>query len=146
MTALIDTNVLLDVLQAREGLVQGSAGALSLLRVQGHASVVSAITFNNAYYVLRRHGDRPRALNAIRGIRAAFGVVAVDAHLIDGAVASAIVDFEDANQFRAAVRAAADLIITRNTADFPPAPTVPRAVTPEQFLAEHFTAGGNAPR
>lgn len=51
--------------------------------------MVSALSFNNTYYVVRRAQGRDAALACLRQIRSTFEIVPVDVPLIDEAMASA---------------------------------------------------------
>jgi predicted nucleic acid-binding protein len=132
MKLLIDTNVLLDVLTRREPFYQDSSKVWEYIesgRAEGH---VSAISFNNVYYIVRRLGHRRKANRAVKLLSQLFQVAAVDADTLDRAIASSMRDFEDAIQWACAVQIDANQIITRNTKDYPAANPV--AVSPTEFL------------
>ena len=79
---------------------------------------VSAISFNNAYYVARWQEGSDKALGAIRLVCAVFQVVPLDAFVIDEALAVPGRDFEDAIHAATAVRIAADYVVTRNVSHY----------------------------
>jgi hypothetical protein len=66
-------------------------------------------------------------------LRAAFKIVPLDEGIIDHALAFSGRDFEDAIQAAAAIRIAADYVVTRNVDDF--RSTGVKAITPEDLLA-----------
>jgi len=130
---LVDTNVLLDVLQAREPHYPASVAIWDMAERGDLTALVSAISFNNIYYIVTRLGDRRRAARALRLLRGTFGIVPLDPQIIDQAIDAKLGDFEDAIQFFSAHHAAADFILTRNAKDFPKS-AIP-ALSPEEFLA-----------
>ena len=133
MRVFVDTNVLLDVLAHREPFYRASAQVWSLAELGEVEAYISAISFNNVYYIVRKAEDKARADKAMRLLRDVFDSVAPDTKVINQAIDSDCGDFEDAVQFHSAVRARAQFLITRNPGDFPR--TKLPIVTPEEFLA-----------
>ena len=133
MTILVDTNVLLDVLQNRPEHGAHSVRVWDAVESGRAKGFVAAISYNNVFYILRRHIGSPAALDAVRNVRHIFRTAAFDEALLDRALALAGNDLEDAIQAAAAVAAAADYLVTRNVADF--ARLGVTAVTPEEFVA-----------
>lgn len=132
MKVFLDTNVLLDVLARREPHCVSASKIWSRVEqgtLDGH---ISAISFNNTHYVLRRVASRQAAHDAVKVLRDIFHVVSLDEQIIHRAIDSEFPDFEDAIQFFSAHHAEADFIITRNVRHFPAEPIA--VVTPEQFL------------
>jgi predicted nucleic acid-binding protein len=132
MKVFLDTNVLLDVLVRREPHCIAASEIWSRVEKGALDGHISAISFNNVYYVLRRIADRSPAAEGLRLLRDVFHVVSLDERIIHSAMDSEFADFEDAIQFFSAHRAGADFIITRNTRHFPAQPIA--VVTPEEFL------------
>lgn len=132
MTVLIDTNILLDVLARREPHYQSSAQIWSLAERDELTAYISAISFNNIYYILRKASNKTTANNALKMIRDVFESIAPDIKIINQAIDSECDDFEDAIQYHSAIRIQAQTLITRNPNDFPTSP-LPIA-TPEEFL------------
>ena len=135
MRTFIDTNVLRDVLAARDPFYDDSAIVWSLAeegRIEGQ---VSAVSFKDLFYLLRKWGDTDSAREAVVLVRDAFTPVACDALVINQAIDSGLADFEDAVQYFSAIHAEADCIVTRNPDDFPAESVVP-VLRPDEFLAE----------
>jgi len=132
MTVFIDTNVLLDVLAEREGLYLDAMQVWTLAE-SGHLDAhISAISFNNCYYIVRRHADKANAESAVRLLRDVFSVVDLTSQILNQAIDAGFTDFEDAIQFHSAVQAKAQIIITRNPDHFPRTPF--NVLSPREFL------------
>ncbi len=132
MKVFLDTNVLLDVLAHRQPFYRASAQIWSLSEHGDVEAYISAISFNNVYYIVRKAEDKVTADNAMRLLRDVFSSIAPDSKLINQAIGSECDDFEDAVQFHSAIRARAQFLITRDVGHFPPS-KLP-VVTPEEFL------------
>lgn len=132
MTVFVDTNILLDVLAEREPFYNASAEIWSLAERHELRACVSAISFNNVYYVIRKAEGKTKADKAMRLIRDVFEIVAPDAQIINQAIDSGADDFEDAVQFHSAIRAKARCVITRNPGDYPKSELA--VLTPHEFF------------
>lgn len=119
MIVLADTNILLDVLAARQPFLPAAQKVWELCELHRITGVVSAISFNNVYYIVRKAEGPRKARECLRRIRAIFQPVGVDERILEQAMNSPIHDFEDAIQYFSALRAGADCLVTRNPADFP---------------------------
>jgi predicted nucleic acid-binding protein len=133
MRVFIDTNVLLDVLAKREPFYADAARIWTLAELGKIEAMVSAISFNNVYYVVRRVSNRKSAEQALQLIRNAFTPVALSVQILSQAIDAGFKDFEDAIQFHSAVHADAECLITRD-ADHFPATDIP-VLSPTGFLA-----------
>lgn len=134
MTALIDTNVLLDVLARREPFYAAASRVWTLAERGSTRALVSAISFNNVYYIVRKASGKVQADLALRLMRDIFEVVAVDARIVDLAMEDRSVDdFEDAIQLYSAIQSHAPHLVTRNTSDFPKERV--SVLSPDEFLA-----------
>jgi predicted nucleic acid-binding protein len=132
MRVLLDTNILLDVFGQREPFYAASARIWALSE-RGHIDAfISAISFNNCYYVVRKLGSPPQAREVLRWLRDEFSIVPLSERIIHQAIDSDITDFEDAIQFFSAVACSAQAVITRNVGDFPAEGVF--VTTPEEFL------------
>lgn len=118
MIVLVDTNILLDVLQRREPFHIWSDQIWKMAETGGLEVHISAISFNNVFYVLRKQAGQQVAIGAVKQLRKIFRVVGLDAALIDEAINMAAQDFEDAIQAASAQRVNADVIVTRNIKHF----------------------------
>ena len=133
MNIFIDTNILLDVLRAREPFLKNSLDIWSLVEREKVGGYISAISFNNTYYVLRAAVGNGKAYEAMRIIRDTFRIVALDERIMNKAIDADFKDFEDAIQFFSAIHANVNYIVTRNVKDFL-RNDIP-VLTPEAFLS-----------
>jgi predicted nucleic acid-binding protein len=136
VNVFLDTNVLLDVIFDREPFYTESAKVWALAETGEVAGFVSALSFANIFYLVRRAKGREAAGKALNVIRDAFTVIPMDVQITNQAIDAGMDDFEDAVQFFSALRANATTMITRNPKHFP---TDSIAIqTPANFLAVHF--------
>lgn len=129
----VDTNVLLDVLAEREPFYADSQRIWTLSESGRIEAFVSAISFTNCYYIVRKYAGRRSAEKAVRLLRDVFAPVDLTSQILNQAIDSGLSDFEDAIQFYSAVHAQADCVVTRNADHFPRAPL--SAFSPAEFLA-----------
>lgn len=126
MRILIDSDVLLDVGFERKPHHVGSSAVLSWCE-QGGQGLVAYHSLSNCAYMLKSSA-RP-FLKHLLAIVDVASVSTADARI---AVNLPMADLEDALQAAAALACGADLIVTRNLADYRRSPV--RAVSPAQFL------------
>ncbi|MEG4579847.1 PIN domain-containing protein [Microcoleus sp. MON1_C5] len=134
MKVLIDTNIIVDVALDREPFFAESDRILTFVeegQIQGY---VSASTFSDLYYIIRRDKGRDWTLEFLRQLATFCQVATVDNSVISIALTCNFKDFEDAIQYSTAVINLIDAIVTRNPRDFPV--TTPRIVTPNQLTQE----------
>lgn len=135
MNVFVDTNVLLDVLAKREPFYNDSAAVWTLAEQGTIHGFVSALSFSNVYYIVRRLKDRRTADRAMHIMRSTFVAVACDEQVLSQAMDAGMKDFEDAIQYYSALRAESTCLITRNLDHFPRS-AIP-VVTPAEFLVTH---------
>lgn len=138
MKILFDTNVVLDVLLAREPHVGVAAKLLSLVdsgRIEG---VISATTVTTIHYIAAKSVGAAAAARHLGELLEIFDVARVDCPVLKAALALGFPDLEDAVLHEAARAAGADAIVTRNAKDFAGA-SIP-VFEPAELLAA-VTAG-----
>ena len=129
----VDTNILLDVFGKRRPHYSKGMAVWSLIEANKVKGFVSAISYNNVYYVLNNAKNAEVARKAMIIIRDFFTTVPLDEKIINMSIDSEFADFEDAIQYFSAVRCDADSIITRNKKDFKHS-DVP-VLSPDEFLS-----------
>lgn len=118
MKLLIDANILLDVLQNRKQYVQASSVIWKLCETEQAKGYVSALTFANLVYIMRKELDPQKIEEALEALSLIFEFVDFSVSDLTHAAELAWDDFEDAVQSVTAERVHADYIITRNIRDF----------------------------
>jgi predicted nucleic acid-binding protein len=132
MRALLDTDVVLDLLLSRVPFAR-AAGELFDLHEQGvFEAYVSAVTPVNIFYVGRKATNSADVRQAIGRLLGKVRVCPLDHSILTTALSSPIADYEDAVQHDGAVAAGLDAVVTRNTGDYRSA-TLP-VFTPEAFI------------
>lgn len=135
MRLLVDTNVVLDVLQGRPAFVDDATLVFDLVERGIVTGLLCATSITTLAYLAGKTVGKQPATRQIRQLLALFEVAPVTRAVLDAALASKTSDFEDAVLAEAALQAGAQAIITRNLRDFAHSPV--RAYTPAQWLAMH---------
>lgn len=118
MTRLfLDTNIVIDLLEKREPFCYDAVKLFTMAYSKKVQLVVSPMTYATASFLLRKHGAEG-VRNLLSNFRQLSRVATVNERNIDDALASQFSDFEDAIQYYTALKAKADVIITRNGKDF----------------------------
>lgn len=134
MRVFLDTNVLLDVLLNRPGLVVESEAVILRCEKAGDPMFIAWHGLATTYYLLRRGRTEAEAMQEVDKLLAWARVAdAGDAH-VRKARGFGFPDFEDALQAASAAACLADCIVTRNVADFTKSQVV--VLTPAEFLAK----------
>ena len=118
MKVLIDTNVILDVLCAREPFLEDSKKVWKYCEVKIIDGYISALSIPNIVYILRKELTPDTTQKIIDQLLLIFNVVDLKSIDIKKACEMKINDYEDALQIANAERIHADFIITRNIRDF----------------------------
>lgn len=133
MRVLLDVNVLLDVVLARQPWVVDAVPLLTAVetgRIEGHVAGHTIPTF---HYIVAKERDRHVAANAVADLLRIVNVVPVGRADFHQALLLGLNDFEDAVQVAAGLQAGVDYLVTRNEKDFRGAPLDVRS--PREVLA-----------
>ena len=133
MKLLIDGNILLDVFQKREPHFSSSALIWKLCETGQAEGWVSALTFANLVYILRKELTPDSIYDVLKKLSCIFRFADLTERELSAAGALRWNDYEDALQAVTAERIHAEYIVTRNVRDFKSG-KVP-ALTPDEFLA-----------
>ena len=132
--ALLDTNVILDALLAREP-VGGQVRAVWEAHEDGRfTGYICAITSPTVFYVARKAVGKPQAFKMTGDLAETFEVCAVDKNILQSAMSLEMTDFEDAIQSACALAAGLDFIIISDLKDFKKSPV--KAVSPVEFMKQ----------
>ena len=142
----IDTNVIIDFLADRQPFSDYAAMIFQLAKDGKIGVHISAISFNNTYYILRKVTSHKNALKLLSEIEEYIGVQETNRKIIKKAMKSDFKDFEDAIQYFSAVQIGnIDIIATRDLKDFKKS-ELP-VLSPEttiKLLLEEMPAGNKA--
>ena len=133
MRLLIDGNIVLDVLQKREPHYSDSAKIWKMCETDMAEGYVSALTFANLVYVMRKELDADKVSEVLGKLTLIFHFEDLKESDIKNAAEQKWDDYEDAIQAVTAKRIKADYIITRNVRDFKNSKVM--ALTPTELLA-----------
>lgn len=129
---LLDTNVVLDIILDREPFVEAAAELWELNREGRFTGYISTITPVNVFYVTRKIKGVDVAQQAVTKLVTSLQICLIDSACLQKAVTSALIDYEDAVQYEAAVANGLDAIVTRNVKDYRAA-ALP-VFSPDDFL------------
>lgn len=136
MIVLIDTNIILDMLEKREPFYESSNNVLSLCASKKIKGCIALHTISNLYYILRKNYSAEDRRRLILGILRFLQVTNISHENVRHALErNDFPDFEDCLQDECAAQNHADYIITRNTNDFLTS-SIP-AITPSDFLIQY---------
>ncbi len=134
MRVLLDTNVVLDYLLARDPFAQIATEILLAAENVEFEPFVSAITPVNLYYIARKLRGDAEARKAVKGLLAICQIAITDRAILFDALALPMKDYEDAVQTASARAVSLDAIVTRNLDDYANADF--SILTPAEFLTQ----------
>jgi predicted nucleic acid-binding protein len=133
MRALLDTDVVLDVIAEREPFIHEAAEIFDLNEQGIFEAYICGITPVNVFYIARKGQSSSDLKSALGQLLKEVGVCPVDLAVLRQALVSPITDYEDAGQHECASAAGLDAIVTRNLSDYKNA-TLP-VYSPTDFLS-----------
>ena len=133
MNVLIDTNVILDALMNREPWARSAEAILLAVAQEKIRGCITASTFTDIYYMLRRHAhDKDQTKQALLWLLAVVEVLDVTGNDCERAFDLPMTDHEDALLAYCAKRHHMDRIVTRNQKHFEGSPVA--VLLPDDFL------------
>jgi predicted nucleic acid-binding protein len=133
LKVIVDTNVVLDVLLAREPFLKPAVEVFCLVEESRIDAFICATTVTTVDYLLVKSLPKSDARSALRRLISLFEIATVNRPVIERALESKIQDFEDAVLSEAGQMAGADFVITRNIKDFSGSSL--KVCDPDEFLA-----------
>ncbi|NLD37847.1 MAG: PIN domain-containing protein [Desulfatiglans sp.] len=133
MKALIDTNIILDVLLERKSFFKPAVEIFCLAEDSKIEAFICATTVTTIDYLLTKSLPVKKARMALSHIISLFEIAPVNKAVIERALNSRVTDFEDAVLEESGKIAGVDCIITRNVKDFKYASI--KVFEPIEFLA-----------
>lgn len=134
MKALIDTCIVVDILQKREPFYRAAMEILLAISNCKCTGALTAKSITDIHYLLKRsiHNEE-EVRRLIRVLFQLFEITDTFSTDCELALSSPIKDYEDAVMTQTAIRIGADCIVTRNLKDYKAA-LLP-VFSPEQFLS-----------
>ena len=130
----LDTDVVLDHLADRQPFAEYSHRIFALAETRELTICISALSFSNLYYILRKPKGHDATLTLLGQLKQITHVSAVSDAEIQLALDSTFKDFEDAIQhFSAKSESDVTAIVTRNKTDYLLS-EIP-VLSPDEFLA-----------
>lgn len=117
--ALIDTNIIIDLLAKREPFDQDARKLFSFADKKKVNLFTSALSIANVNYVLLRKIKPEKAKQILRKLKLLVGILSLDEKVISLALNdNEFKDFEDGLQYYSALENNIEIILTRNLKDF----------------------------
>jgi len=132
--AVFDTNVVLDLLLAREPFDEMAEQAILLVEEGRVSGILCATTLTTIEYFLRKLHGAAETRRQLGKLLSLFRVGAVDQRVIEAALQSRYSDFEDGVLIECARISQADMIVTRDKKGFQHAPMAVQ--TPMEFIRQ----------
>jgi len=134
----LDTDVVLDHLADRQPFSEYAHRLFAMAEQNEITLCVSALSFSNLYYILRKLKGGDGALSLLRKLKRLVEVTTVGDKEVKSALAENFKDFEDALQcFSARAEDGVSVVLIRNKFDFPK--SLIRIESPEEFLSKRRT-------
>jgi predicted nucleic acid-binding protein len=119
MRVLLDTNVVMDVLMARQPFLEDSARVFDRIEQRQVDGFLCATCLTTVEYLLERDsvpaGTRRKIIKRLLGL---FEIADVNRRVLEAAIDDNWADFEDAVTHQSARLKGVDVIVTRNVKDF----------------------------
>lgn len=116
---LIDTNIILDLLDERMPFFENAWKLFSLAETRELVLGISSLSLANTNYYLIKKMPSSLAKTTIRRFKLLVNVLPLNDRIIDLALNDEkIIDFEDGLQYYSAIEFGYEIIITRNQKDF----------------------------
>ena len=131
MNVLIDTNIILDAIEARQNFFEDSSKVVSL--ANEYNGYIAASNVTDIYYIEhKRNHNKRKTIELMKGMLEIFDIIDTTNADCRNALRSSISDFEDAVLVESAAREGIDVIVTRNRKDFKNSPV--KVCSPAEFL------------
>lgn len=138
----IDTNIALDLLQAREPFVFEAIQLFALAEDGSIELCISTDALSTIFYIVEKDENATKAREALSKLLDYVTLCALDDSSVLAGMALDFEDIEDAFVCSVAQKSNADVIVTRNQGDFANSPIPVQA--PSEFLAS-WKASRNIP-
>lgn len=118
MKILVDTNIILDVLLAREPFLEKSKAVFSKVETGEIHGYLCATTITTIDYFLTKALNKEESKKSIQKLLKLFAIAEVNYIVLEMALEIGFSDFEDAVLYQSGVSVGVDGLVTRNVKDF----------------------------
>lgn len=118
MRVLFDTNIVLDLLLDRPEFANAAIELFGKVERGEIAGYLCGTTVTTVHYLVSKAIGKAKAAVEIENLLSLFEVAPVNRAILESALKSGFLDFEDAVIHEAAVHTGVDAIVTRNLKDF----------------------------
>ena len=137
MRVFLDTNILLDIIEARQKFLLASSNVFDL-GIKGQIQMYATpLTFANCVYTARKNVGYEKAVNGLKTLKSYVKTATMDDVQVNEALYSDMPDFEDMLQYKSAIASRCDIIVTRDKKRHFPQDGIP-VLSPEDFLNDYF--------
>ena len=133
MKILLDTNIVLDILLAREPFVDEAREIFLLIENHQVEGFICATTMTTIHYLISRQKNKASADEIVLNLLNLFEVALVDKQILQDASLNNGVDYEDSVIYTSAQYAQIDMIITRDKRGFKQSEI--SILNPKEYLA-----------
>ena len=132
-TIFLNTNIIIDFLADREPFSEDAAKLFDF-SLKGKSKIyVSALSYNNIYYILRRQFSHIETIKMLTALNEWTIMLEASKDIVNKSLQSDFTDFEDAIQYYSALtNQNIECIVTRNTKDYKK--SVLPVMTPREVL------------
>jgi len=118
-TIFLDTNIIIDFFADREPFSEDAARLFDL-SLKGKSKIyISALSYNNIYYILRRQFSHIETIKMLTALNVWTIMLEASKDIVNKSLQSDFTDFEDAMQYYTALtNQNIECIVTRNTKDY----------------------------
>jgi predicted nucleic acid-binding protein len=118
-TIFLDTNIIIDFLADRKPFSEDAARLFDL-SLKGKCKIfVSALSYNNIYYIIRRQISHKESIKMLLTLHGWTEMIDASKDMVVKSLQSDFYDFEDAIQYHTAIsNKNIECIVTRNTKDY----------------------------
>ena len=142
MKALIDTNIIIDALQSRDGFAKDAE--FLILQAFEYSGYITSTSVTDIYYIQHKYYHNiEKAKNSLERILNLYSIIDVTATDCHNALRSGVSDYEDAVMVESAKRNGIDCIVTRNAKDFKDSGI--KVYTPTEFLKQIRKSNAHPP-
>ena len=133
MKVLLDTNIVIDFLTAREPFGELAKEVFELVELKKIEGYLSSSSITTIHYLLTKVFDKNRADDTIQKLLELFFIATIDKEGFKDAINLNGYDFEDSVIIQSAINKNIDIIISRDKKGFKNSPIL--TLEPREFLA-----------